>query len=271
MAERDDANSEFPGAPELVAPRNSEIISGESVRFEWEPVEDAFEYQIEVASDSSFETVVFEENVGDRTEVEAPDALPADGQTYYWRVLARDDTGWSSGDRVESFVSGTPEDVEEVTRHPEGRERPEEDLGPPSELVKSAGVEAAAEATGDEELFAKEREMGVAHEGVEAGQIIGIAAAIGVAFLIIIPLLLFIWFGNVTQETRRQAAAGAQNPELQRIETEATRLMNQYEIVDEEEGIYRIPVDRAMQQMVEQEREESGREYSPELPLRGSE
>jgi hypothetical protein len=50
----------------------------------------------------------------------------------------------------------------------------------------------------------------------------------------------------VTQETRSQADS-AQNYELlQQAEMEAQQELEQYKVVDEEEGIYQIPIGRAM-------------------------
>ena len=98
-----------PKDPWPLTPANEEILDGSRVTFAWEPVEGAREYRLQVARDSTFEDVIREETISGDTTTYGPIALPQDDQTYYWRVIVRTDTGTSPGDRVESFVSSTPE------------------------------------------------------------------------------------------------------------------------------------------------------------------
>ncbi len=252
--EKDYASPDFPEAPVLVAPRSEAVVNGRDVTFEWEPVEGASAYFIEVATDTTFDDPVVEQNTGDKTALALTDAFGTEGQTYYWRVLAKDERGWSHGDRVESFVAATADKAEEAEY---ASARPDDDAegsGPYAALVGSALREAAAEATGSDELLEEEREAGVAHEGVEAGQILGIAAAILLAVILIV-FTLFFWVDNVSQSQSRAVVGLSGYPELRETEVEAARLLDQYEVVSEEERTYRIPIQEAMDLIVNEQYE----------------
>lgn len=262
MPEQDAAQAEFPSAPVLTAPRDERIVDGGNVAFAWEPVEGATEYYIEVAPDPSFESLLIDRNVGNATSLEPAERFPTDGRTFYWRVMAKNEKGWSHGDRVESFVSATPEFAKEHAR-PDRRE--EDSLGPAAELFYASGVEAQAEVMGDEARLEEERQMGVAHEGVEAGQILAIAVTTLIA-VIIATLVVFFWSGSVAREARMAAVGQSGYPELRETEVEASRLLNQYDIVSEEEGTYRIPIDRAMSLLINERAAQRGDGEGPALP-----
>ncbi len=253
MARQTDAHSERPPEPALAAPVNSRAVDGEAVTLFWEPVDGAQTYHVEVATDTDFDELVVDADAGAETQY-ALEALPADDTTYYWRVLVKTDLGWSAGERVESFISATPEELEAMRQHAASTDRPEEGYGPYPALIRSAAGEAAAEAKGgpSRERLEAERRMGVAHEGVEAGQIMGIAGSIIVA-IIIIALLLFFWVTQVSQLTRQAAAANASYPGLHEAELEAVRQLEQYGVVDPAEDVYRIPIKEAMRIMVNEE------------------
>ena len=251
-----------PEAPVLTSPQEEALVVGGDVTLRWEPVEGAEAYLVEVAEDAPFHEVVVQKEV-EGTSL-ALEALPTDGALYYWRVLAKRGGAWSHGDRIESFVSTTPEQVDAGEEEAPDRS---EGYGPAAELVSAAGTEAAAEATGSEERFAREREMGVAHEGVEAGQIMGFAGAVIVA-LVIIVCVLFFWITSVAETTREVVTEGALYPELEETETRAAEQLHQYELVSERDSAYRIPIGEAMRIVADEAYQESaGRRYSGELQL----
>jgi hypothetical protein len=224
-------------------------------------VEGALRYQLEVATEQNFEDLVVDRVVENDSSLTLVDTFPTDGTIYYWRVLAGDDAGWSNGDHVESFVSATAEQAAEQLAQPNER------LGPYPELIRGASVEAAAEVTGEEGLYEREAELGVEHEGVEAGQILGITLAIA-ASIVMIVIVLFQWTRIVEMETRAAATGLSGYPELHRIELEARQQLREYGVVDSDAGVYRIPVDRAMELLIQESRQSGDSAAVPAFPVR---
>lgn len=271
-----------PAAPYLVSPREEAIVDGSAVTFVWEPVEEATEYYLEVASDTDFEMLIYEDNVGDVTSVTVADVFPMDEATYYWRIFSRNAAGESHGDVVESFISGTPEEAQESLIVPDvveefgpmaavgQTEKPvnpdqEEEVGPLPGLFKATAAEVAAEVTDSEEAYAAEAELGVQHEGVGAASILGFILAT-IAAIAMAIVFVFFWSGFVAEETARKAASGLDYPELREVEATAAEQLDQYKILNDANGVYRIPIDRAMELMVN-ETYQQPRTYSPELQL----
>ena len=261
MAKNDDHPQALPPAPVLVSPKEEHTVSGEDVSFDWEPVEGALEYRLQVAADTEFEDLLIDESAGTETSATVAEDFPEDRHTFYWRVLVRNEAGWGGADRIESFLSVTPEQADSLLDRPDD----EEDLGPGAELFTAAGVEAAAEATGDEDLEAEERTYGVVEdEGVEAGQILGFVGAVVVAIILLV-VTLFFWMGTTTQRVEEVVVTRSGYPELRETEVAAAQQLSQYEILSEEEGVYRIPIDRAIDLVAEDAYRQRGRTYSSEL------
>lgn len=249
--------------PVLVSPREETVVNGRQFTLAWNPVKGASSYRVQIADSPSFDTLAFEEIVEDGTDLVVEDELSLDERTYYWRVLARDEEGRLHGeDNVESFISGTPDDEDLHLATPDA----EEEYGPAARLFRGAKAEAAAELTHDQKYVDEEAELGVEHEGVEAGQILGFALATAVALGLAI-FALFQYVDIVADETRFTATGSSGYPELREAELNATRQLSQYGVVDEQEGVYRIPVDRAIEIMANEARQSDG-EYSSELNLR---
>lgn len=257
--------STVPTSPQLVTPREAEIVDGRAVTFEWEPVDAARAYLLEVAADTAFEAIFAEEEVpAGTTTLTVADVFPTDEQTFFWRVLAKNRHGWSRGERVESFVSGTPADVRQDLQVPD------EAFGPMEGLIASASQMVSEELAGQKDAenrhLEAERERGVAYEGIPSGQILGITVAILLAVALIV-VVLFQWT-NITEARVRAAALDPSDyTTLRQTELEATRKLSRYEVISEEAGTYRIPIDRAMELVANEAYQQGDRAYSPEAPF----
>lgn len=247
--------------PDLLSPRAETVVDASSVRFTWAPMESASAYRLEVSTDPSFGELVHAEETTE-TERAAPEGLFAPDQTlYYWRVQARTDEGWTPGEKVESFVTAGAEMAGEDLHLPQE----DEQLGPYAGLAKGATVEAAAEVSGREELFELEREMGVAHEGIEAGQIFAIVATV-VIMVIGIATTLIVLTQMETQEARLAATGTSGYPELRETEQRQTELLETYGYVDDG-AAYRIPLEEAQRLLLSQDRGRADSAYAEELSM----
>lgn len=231
-----------PPSPELIAPREAEVVNGREVTFAWGDVDGADAHRLQIAATATFDDVLFEETLdAETTAVTVADLLPTDEQTFFWRVLTRIDETWSRGERVESLVATTP-----ATAEAHGASASDEDMGPVTELVRAAKRDLSEKLldTGPGRLE-KEKEMGVAHEGIAAGQI----AAIAVAILLVVGIaavIVFVRVGLTAQSTQDAAVDPGNYTELQQTEIDAARQLERYDVVSEEDSVYRIPIDRAM-------------------------
>lgn len=248
----------------LVAPRREMVVDGQSVTFEWQPVPDARSHRLEVAADSQFDQVLLEVDVTGRDSITLLDSFGTEGDTYYWRIIVEDEDGHIHGeDTVESFVGGTSE---EAVQHVDEVTGGEAEFGLVSELFKGAAVEMAAEVTQDDAYFRKEVELGVAHEGVAAGQILAITGGIVLALVLIIVTL--IQYTQVTTQEVRYSTVGMSGyPELREARNAALRKLSEYGTVEDQPGVYRIPIDRAIELIANETYQQQGRTYSAELPL----
>lgn len=263
MADQNKTVDRVPDGPSLLTPRREQVVYGDRVRFEWEPVEGAEEYVLQVASDQTFDEVVYEQNTGLETAATVEHVFETDERTYFWRVEAHNEAGWSHGENIESFLSGTAEDAETHAVHPEQAE----EYGPVGAMSRAAAVEVAADVTGDEELMRREKEMGVAHEGVEAKQILAIVLVV-ILCIVGLVVTLIAAVGNVTQQQQLSVIGVSGYPDRVEREHEAAALLGQYDVVNDQEGVYRIPIERAKELMVNEARQGSPREDVVELTTR---
>lgn len=264
MAERDDMETP-PASAVPIAPREEAVVDGAAVTFEWEPVEGATDYALEVAEDAAFDEVVFEQATGGDTSITVTDVFAQDGRTYYWRVFARNVAGESPGDLVESFISVSADEAAAATAQHVEHPDEEEDLGPAIELHKAAAAEVAAEVTGEEKYFEAEAKLGVQHEGIGAAQILGFILAITVVILMAVAFT-FVIMDTTVQAKRTTTATALNYPERRQVEANAAQRLTQYGTTDT--GTYRMPVDRAIDLMVNEAYQQPAGSYSPELQLR---
>ncbi len=250
--------------PVLLAPRHGAPVNAADLTFEWEPVELAAGYVLQVSQDTSFEHIVLDERVGDTTTYVASGRFPDDRSQFYWRVMSEANGELSSGEHVESFIGMSAAELEAA---PDVEPDKDESLGPPTELFKAAGKEAAVEATGgSDQAIADVEGMGVEPEGVESAQILGLIIVVLVA-VVIIGGLLALWKGNVTQKVAISQISVSGYPELRQTEIDAARQLTQYQVLNDAERTYQIPLDQAQRLMInESESESTARTTSTELP-----
>ena len=264
MRNSDNPSVEYSRVPVLVAPREQALVDGSRLTFTWQPVEDVKTYTLQIAADPSFKELIREEVAGSHTSIELADAVPNDEATYFWRVLSRDQDGSIHGtDNIESFISGEPSDVNRRMRSPDQTE----DFGPVGELARAARAQAGREVTQDPKYISEEIKLGVAHEGIEAGQIIGFFLA--TAVVLVLGILALIQFFDITADTVRFEMAGLSGyPELRESRLESVRRLSEYGAVEGAPDRYRIPIDRAMELMANEAYQNADdAAYSDELEL----
>ncbi len=83
----------------------------------------------------------------------------------------------------------------------------------------------------------------------------------------IISGLLVLWKGNVTQKVAIAQISVSGYPELRQTEIDAARQLTQYQVLNDAERTYQIPLDQAQQLMInEAQTGGSARQTSTELP-----
>jgi hypothetical protein len=123
-----------PHDPFPIAPRHGAVVDGSRLSLQWEESPGADAYAIEIAEDQEFHHVIYTRELpASALALEVDETLPTDDRTLYWRVSAGNAQGWSEGERIESFIAGTPEQagrfvdpdevepfgpIEAILRHP---------------------------------------------------------------------------------------------------------------------------------------------------------
>ena len=126
--------------------------------------------------------------------------------------------------------------------------RPMEDEpgGPIAGLMTASAAEATAEITPDhadtgaEELLAM---MGVEEEGIEAGQIGGLAIAILVSIFALAAVVYFLFYSPTLDKTAGLAESEVRYEELDLVNTEGQTKLTQYARAD---SAYTLPIEAAM-------------------------
>lgn len=231
-----------PPPPALVAPRDASVVNGDEVTFVWDPVEAAVTYRLQVAPTARFEEPLLDEDVGTETAVTVGHMFPTEGDTLFWRVRAVSEEGWSEGGAVESFVAATPDEAREAIAD-------EEDAQPVTGLARAERREEPRQVFTLDDQFEEEKERGVAYEGVAASQIMAVAAAILVVIMVAV-VVLFGWYAQVSQETRAANEGSDVYERVRQPDREAAQRLQEYGVVDEDEEVYHIPIDQAIDRVV---------------------
>lgn len=264
MTNPESSPTEHSKVPVLIAPREEAVVDGAEVTFTWKPAPGAKTYTVQIAADSAFRNIIHEEQAGSHTSIVVKDAAPTDQGTYFWRVLTRDAEGKVRGhDNIESFLSVESEVFARRMKSPDQVE----EYGPVGQLARAARAEAAREITQDPRYLSEEIKLGVEHEGVESGQIIGLVLAVAVA--LVFSIFGLVKYFNITAEEVRYEVAGLSGyPELRENRLQASQRLTQYGAAEGEENRYRIPIDRAIELMAnEAYQNPAGETYSRELEL----
>lgn len=99
----------LPSAPELVNPEDEEETTS-VVRFGWNEVNFADTYQVQVAEEEGFETMVFDTSGVESIVLEVPSL--AEATTYYWRVRGMNRSGEGAWSDTQSFTPATATSIE---------------------------------------------------------------------------------------------------------------------------------------------------------------
>lgn len=108
--------------------------------------------------------------------------------------------------------------------------------------------------------------FGVEPENVDASPVI-MAAIIGTLVVITIVIMIFQWSKQEFAYARAEATEMTGYPELRENRLNAERQLSQYDVLDAEQGVYRIPIDRAIDLMAQQAYQQSGGQASGEVVL----
>jgi hypothetical protein len=73
--------------------------------------------------------------------------------------------------------------------------------------------------------------------------------AVAAAILVVISVavvVIFGWYEQVSQDAQATVAGAENYARVQKVDREAEQQLQEYGVVDEEEGVYHIPIDDAM-------------------------
>jgi len=87
---------------------------------------------------------------------------------------------------------------------------------------------------------------------------IAISVAVGVLLFVISLVWLQSYFYLVRNEQIQRSVLSVPNPKLRDLRAQESEILNSYGWVDQQQGIVRIPIDRAMERMVEEARAGDG-------------
>ena len=176
--------------PFPLEPHHANVVDGAHVALRWEPTENTERYHVQIAHDPDFQEVVFEQELpADMVALIVRHHFPEDDRLYYWRVRAGNAQGWSAGERIESFTSGT---AEQVGHFPDPDET--EPFGPIAGLFEATTLEALAEILPGRQP-AIEAALGEENpEGVEAAEVFTLGMILlGAATIVVVALLILLF------------------------------------------------------------------------------
>jgi hypothetical protein len=174
-----------PHDPQLLAPREGAVVGGHHVTLRWETAEAADRYLVQIATDAAFGEVIFEQEVPCETvALVVRRHFPEDDGLFYWRVRAGDAGGWSEGEHIEAFTSGTAEQV--------GRFAVpdiDEPFGPVAALFSVATLESIAEVIPG---YRRRAEAALGGERPEGGEVLGVEVGLLLAAAFVLGALFFL-------------------------------------------------------------------------------
>ncbi len=125
------------------------------------------------------------------------------------------------------------------------------------------GAEAFAEVEGHDAHGV----VGVEKESISVPLVLAIVAVTIVIVIGLVSTAFTITIVN-SQETLANSAAANEYPELREVEAAAAAALTQYDVVDAEAGVFQIPIDQAIDLMVNEAYEnQAAGDYTDELVL----
>jgi hypothetical protein len=121
--------------PTLLGPSNAATNLSTSLSFSWESVENATQYEIQVAESSTFSPLVFSQN--NITNLSINSSMLQESKTYFWRVRAFEGSTASAWSNVWAFGTKGAENVSSIQNGMVGYWKMEEGSG--SKLVDHSG------------------------------------------------------------------------------------------------------------------------------------
>ncbi|MHB0946250.1 MAG: SUMF1/EgtB/PvdO family nonheme iron enzyme, partial [Sedimentisphaerales bacterium] len=96
----------IPLPPTLSSPSNASTVNGTTIAFRWNSSVGANNYYLQVATDSSFNNTVFDDEIGNYVGTDIS-GFSNDGTRFYWHVKAGNSAGWSGYSSTRYFDNGT--------------------------------------------------------------------------------------------------------------------------------------------------------------------
>jgi hypothetical protein len=222
--------------PVLTSPRRAEVVDGSHVQFNWDPVENAQSYTLQVSTESTFEPLVVDQDLGISTEITLSDIFPSDHSLFYWRVLVRVGGQTFGMDVIESFTSGTHREAVAIAHNDEG----------------GHGDAPPFERADDPDHHDHHLEItAVEEEGLRTGPVFKAVGVISLLVAVVIIVIFQIGTGEIRDRYYAQTELTGY-PELVEVRAEANRLLDNYymgdaaELAGTTDPTYRIPIGIAM-------------------------
>ena len=202
----------------LQKPLNDSIVNGSDFTLLWSDSGHASTCIVEIADDLEFSNVIFSETVTNATKLRVRETFGASGEVCFWRVTSvKDDHRYASN--VSAFETWTASHTHDFQ------------AGADPESV-TAGVEP------------------------EHLDVSGIATVVGstVVFLVFTVAMVMSWANLEFDRSKMEAAIDNDNPVIQSALIEAEKNILQYGTTATD-GIYRIPIDQAINVIVSETNE----------------
>lgn len=177
-----------PHDPWLVAPREGEVVDGHHVSLRWQADDPADRYCVQIATGPDFRDVLFEQEVPPgTTALVVRRHFSDDDSLYYWRVLAGNAEGWSGGDHIEAFTSGTAEQVGHFVVPDVA-----EPFGPVAALFSTSTLESVAELVPGHRRRVEDASGEKAPRDVEVAEVLNVEIGLFVAFAFVVVALFVV-------------------------------------------------------------------------------
>lgn len=213
--------------PHLVTPTAEMPVEGHAATFGWQPVSGAAAYEIEWAQDTDFSAPLAHLNVGDTTLLTLYEMLPEDGTVHYWRVRALARGDWQPWSAPAGFTATTDEAA-----------------------LAYRNTQFAAEAAAERTRLLEQAAQAYGISDPATRHTPRLFPALATAFALGSWLLLALLVSQATPGKHLPVIAAAPPPP-------PTTHLDQRGIVDAEAGTYHIPIDQAIDLLVDERNAEA--------------